>query len=373
MYVYHSRGLDDAIDWGTGYLLEWMLSIDNLFVFHRVFAVFHTPDEQKHKPLFYGIVGAIFFRMIFFMIEEFLIRHITWMHFIFGAFLIYTGIKAVGDDEDDSPKQGHVYQFLERHIYFVDQYDENGSFFCKVQVNAETGEVVPQVEPHQKRVSVATPRWPSGVKDNLSTSAKEDEEAAAFEPARSMSFPAGAISPSPMAPRSQFSFGVPPTLSPAIESTGSGGSTEVQVVERWRATRLVLVVVCLELTDLVFAVDSVSAIIAQIPDLYLAYTACVFAMLGLRALYFAIDELVKLFSLLQYGVAAILIFLGVKLIMRSWFHIPPLVVCGILLTTLAISIIASLVKDGMGGCDDDKIGGLSPRENGAHADVEIQK
>ncbi|CAJ1415919.1 unnamed protein product [Effrenium voratum] len=80
------------------------------------------------------------------------------------------------------------------------------------------------------------------------------------------------------------------------------------------ATRLVLVVLCLELTDVAFAVDSVSAIIAQIPDLFLAYTACVFAMLGLRATFFAVDELVKLFTLLPYAVSVILIFIGTKLV-----------------------------------------------------------
>merc|ERR1719330_2158038 len=97
-----------------------------------------------------------------------------------------------------------------------------------------------------------------------------------------------------------------------------------------RATRLFLVVLCLEITDMVFAVDSVSAIVAQIPDLYLAYTACVFAMLGLRATFFVVDELVKLFTLLPYAVAGILIFIGVKLVLKTWIHFPPEVVCMII-------------------------------------------
>merc|ERR1719356_797200 len=82
---------------------------------------------------------------------------------------------------------------------------------------------------------------------------------------------------------------------------------------QWRATRLFVVVLCLEATDIIFAVDSVSAIVAQIPDLFLAYTACVFAMLGLRATYFIIDELIRCFVLLKYGVGAILVFIGAKL------------------------------------------------------------
>jgi len=276
LYVFWTRGADDGFSWGTGYLLEWMLSVDNLFVFHRIFIVFKTPDEQKHKPLFYGIIGAIVFRMVFFLIEEVLLHHVTWMHLVFGLFLIYTGYKAVSmDDEDDSPEQGWLYQYLVAHINYVDRYDEEGRFFIPVEVDRDTGEVL----------------------------TARTEEQIKLDP-------------------------------------NYGGPNKVIV--QTRATRLVLVVVCLEVTDLVFAVDSVSAIVAQIPDLFLAYTACVFAMLGLRAMFFAIDELVKMFSLLAYGVAFILIFIGCKLILRSWIHIPPMIVCTILVSTLIFSVVASI-------------------------------
>merc|ERR1719284_816395 len=105
---------------------------------------------------------------------------------------------------------------------------------------------------------------------------------------------------------------------------------------------LVLVIICLELTDIIFAVDSVSAIVAQISDLYLAYTACVFAMLGLRATFFVIDELVKLFSLLKYGVALILVFIGAKLMLRGWVEFHPMMVTALLLSTLMVSMLASV-------------------------------
>merc|ERR1719230_1224845 len=88
---------------------------------------------------------------------------------------------------------------------------------------------------------------------------------------------------------------------------------------QWRATMLFLVVICLEVSDILFAVDSVSAIVAQVPDLFLAYTAAVFAMLGLRATFFIIDVLVQLFSLLKYGVAAVLVFVGFKLITARFY------------------------------------------------------
>lgn len=281
-YVFFTRGLDDAFTWGTGYVLEWMLSVDNLFVFHRIFAIFKTPDEQKHKPLFYGIIGAIFFRMVFFVVEEILLHHVTWMHLVFGAFLIYTGIQALRLDDDDSPDQHWFFQYLVKHISYVDRYDENGNFFTTPQ-------------------------------------------------------PGDAIR----------SYGE--STSPR-ECCGHGEN-------RCLATRLVLVVLCLEVTDLIFAVDSVSAIVAQIPDLFLAYTACVFAMLGLRAMFFAIDELVKMFALLAYGVAFILVFLGIKLMLGSWFHLAPRTVCVILVTTLLISIMASVVAErlhGTDGSDDEK-------------------
>merc|ERR1719271_1584164 len=112
-----------------------------------------------------------------------------------------------------------------------------------------------------------------------------------------------------------------------------------------RATMLFLVVLCLESSDILFAVDSVSAIVAQVPDLFLAYTSAVFAMLGLRAMFFIVDELVHLFQFLKYGVAAILVFIGIKLILGKLVHIPPGIVCIILFATLGLSMFISWVYD----------------------------
>merc|ERR1719335_1231557 len=112
-----------------------------------------------------------------------------------------------------------------------------------------------------------------------------------------------------------------------------------------RATMLVLVVFCLELSDMLFAVDSVSAIVAQVPDLFLAYTSAVFAMLGLRATFFIIDVLVQLFSLLKYGVAIVLVFIGVKLMVHHHYHIPPMIVCAVLVSAIAGSMVASVIAE----------------------------
>jgi len=108
---------------------------------------------------------------------------------------------------------------------------------------------------------------------------------------------------------------------------------------------LLLVVICLELSDILFAVDSVSAIVAQVNDLFLAYTSAVFAMLGLRATFFIIDVLVKLFSLLKYGLAIVLTFIGIKLCIGHYYHIPSSIVCVVLVTALLGSMLASIIQD----------------------------
>jgi len=327
-YIYSQRGLEDAFDWGTGYLLEWMLSVDNLFVFHRVFAVFGTPDEQKHKPLFWGIAGAIVFRMLFFIIEEFLMHSIWWMHIVFGLFLVYTGVKSVTIDEDeDGPENNPVFMRLQKMIPFVNRYDAGGRFFVRVPVDVKTGEVVTKAASRRQYTARGEKKGGRQISGG-SDGACGDEETRAWS--------------------GECTCLCDDTQGKIMTMYTDDGDTppvKVEVIYRTRATLLMLVVVCLEVTDVIFAVDSVSAIVAQIPDLYLAYTACVFAMLGLRAMFFVIDELVKLFSLLSYGVAAILVFIGVKLIFKSWIHIPPFVVCGILVTTLAVSMIGSVVYE----------------------------
>lgn len=292
LYIWYTRGGGDAFDWATGYLLEWMLSVDNLFVFRSIFLVFKTPDNQKHKPLFWGIVGAIVFRMVFFVVEELLLHHFSWMHVLLGAFLVYTGFKVVMiDEEEDDPSKNTVYTKIIQYLPYVDAYSPHVRFFEHVPVHPVTGKLIT---------------------NGIFTPTESEEEG------------------SPL----------PPECMP----------TETRLV----ATRLTLVTICLEVTDVIFAVDSVSAIVAQIPDLYLAYTACVFAMLGLRATFFVVDELVGLFTLLPYAVAAILVFIGVKLMLRSWFHIPPQIVCIILVSALALSIIGSIIWDrsqGKSGCE----------------------
>jgi tellurite resistance protein TerC len=293
-YIYWRFGHNQAFNWGSGYLLEWMLSFDNIFVFHLIFQVYGTPDDQKHKPLFWGICGAVFFRLVFLFIGEVMLHSMMFAHILFGGFLVYTGVQSViSDDEDEDPSKNWLVQFLSRRMPFVSYYDAKGSFFVKVPM--EGGQ-------HLINPETATYR-------NSQENAESEERG----------------------------YGTIDFAANRQENTG--------VRTEWRATMLFLVVICLEVSDILFAVDSVSAIVAQVPDLFLAYTSAVFAMLGLRAMFFIVDELVKLFQFLKYGVAAILIFIGIKLILGKLVHVPPGIVCCILFGTLATSMVASWVYE----------------------------
>lgn len=315
-WVYWYYGESQAFMWMSGYMLEWMLSFDNLFVFHLIFSVYGTPDNMKHRPLYLGIIGAVFFRLGFIFVGEYLMHALFFMHFLFGGFLVYTGVKTVtADDDDEDPSRQPLVMWLQKKLPFVSCYDDRASFFVRVPVT-ESGEAV----------------LPEGAVANFDQEAepleaKDGEEKASY----------GSVD-----------FGA--------EAQRSAGNTRSRT--QWRATMLFLVVVCLEISDLIFAVDSVSAIVAQVSDLFLAYTSAVFAMLGLRATFFIIDVLVKLFSLLKYGVAAVLVFIGIKLIVGHYYRIPPSIVCVVLVSAIALSMAASVMQEEL----TNKAQGKTPAE-----------
>merc|ERR1719454_191045 len=218
----------------------------------------------------------------------------TFMHLIFGAFLVYTGIKTVScDDEDEDPSQQPLVLWLQRHMKFVSVYAKDASFFVSVPVNDKGEAEIPEDAIEKREVSETDPL--------------NEEEGEKI---------------------------------PVVDfSRVSGPKMET------RATMLFLVVCCLEISDILFAVDSVSAIVAQVNDLFLAYTSAVFAMLGLRATFFIIDVLVKLFELLKYGVGIVLVFIGVKLCIGRYYHVPPHVVVAVLLSAIAGSMVASVIQE----------------------------
>mmetsp|Transcript_38314 Transcript_38314/g.97211 ORF Transcript_38314/g.97211 Transcript_38314/m.97211 type:complete len:430 (+) Transcript_38314:60-1349(+) len=301
-WVYMYYGRSQAFMWMSGYMLEWMLSFDNLFVFHMIFSVYSTPDHLKHRPLYLGICGAVVFRLVFIFVGEYLMHAMFFMHFVFGAFLIWTGVKtATADEEDEDPSKHPLVQWLQSKVPFISAYDSEGRFFVRVRLD-ENGEAI----------------MPEGVVKRREGC---PEEGGSFAEGASAGY--GAV---------EFK---------AEHVDRAEGKTQL------RATMLFLVLLCLEVSDLLFAVDSVSAVVAQVNDLFLAYTSAVFAMLGLRAMFFIIDELAKVFSLLKYGVAAVLVFVGAKLIVSHVWHIPPSFVCLVLVSSIGLSMAASVVKDMM--------------------------
>eukprot|EP00930_Biecheleria_cincta_P066505 TRINITY_DN5263_c0_g1_i1.p1 TRINITY_DN5263_c0_g1~~TRINITY_DN5263_c0_g1_i1.p1 ORF type:complete len:449 (+),score=104.74 TRINITY_DN5263_c0_g1_i1:89-1435(+) len=311
-WVWMYYGKEEAFMWMSGYMLEWMLSFDNLFVFHLIFSVYGTPEHLKHRPLYLGICGAVFFRLMFIFIGEYLMHTMFLMHFIFGAFLVYTGIKTISaDDDDEDPSQNSLVQWLQAQVPFISFYDKSGAFFVKVPVD-EAGQVI--VQEDSNLVAPSSPG--NGGSDSES-----------------------------------IDNGMMKLQSNTVAGYGTIDGKKLAAVtpqgQQWqlRATMLFLVVCCLEISDMIFAVDSVSAIVAQVNDLFLAYTSAVFAMLGLRATFFVIDVLVHMFSLLKYGVAMVLVFIGIKLCISHVYTIPPGIVVLVLLLAIGGSMVASVVAE----------------------------
>jgi len=314
-WVFLYYGHHAAAMWMSGYMLEWMLSFDNLFVFHLIFTVYGTPEHLKHRPLYLGICGAVFFRLAFIFIGEYLMHTMVLTHFVFGGFLVYTGINTVmADDDDDDPSQNALVQWLQAKFPFLQFYDQSGAFFVRVPVD-ESGQVI-----MQQTSGLVPPSTPSN--------ANEEEP----------------LESGPLALEQESgSYGT--VDAPNIVHIKTGSKLAEGTKYQTRATMLFLVVCCLEISDMIFAVDSVSAIVAQVNDLFLAYTSAVFAMLGLRATFFIIDVLVHMFSLLKYGVAAVLVFIGVKLCLSHIYPISPHVVVLFLFLAIGGSMMASVVAE----------------------------
>jgi tellurite resistance protein TerC len=239
-------GVDKGIEYYTGYLIEKSLSVDNVFVFALIFGAFAVPPQYQHRVLFWGVVGALAMRLVMIIAGAALIEAYQWILYLFGAFLIFTGIRmglSHGKPEKD-PSQNAVVKFARRRLPFTDTYDGQ-KFFTRVNA---------------KRV----------------------------------------------------------------------------------ATPLLLVLISVEITDLIFAVDSIPAIFAVTRDPFIVYTSNAFAILGLRALYFLLADLKNRFRYLKLGLAAILVFVGVKLtVVNLGIKIDPILSLVVVGTILAISIYAS--------------------------------
>jgi tellurite resistance protein TerC len=245
--VWKFLGPQPGVEFLTGYLIEKSLSVDNIFVIALLFAYFKVPDQYQHRVLFWGILGALVMRAAFILAGAALLERFHWIIYLFGAFLVLTGIKmAFAPEQGLEPEKNPVVRLVRRLMPVTSDF-RGANFFVR-----------------------------------------------------------------------------------------EGG--------RLAATPLFLVLVMVEFTDLVFAVDSIPAIFAVTRDPFLVYTSNVFAILGLRSLYFLLAGVMHKFQYLKLGLAAILVFVGAKMALVGWVKIPSGISLGVIASILALAIAASLWK-----------------------------
>ncbi|HEY1269587.1 MAG TPA: TerC family protein [Candidatus Binatia bacterium] len=243
--IYHFWGSEKALEFLAGYLIEKSLSVDNIFVFLMIFSYFDVPARYQHRVLFWGILGALVMRAIFIAAGAALLSAFHWIIYVFGGFLIITGIKMLfAGDEKLEPEKNPAVRLLRRIMHVTSDY-------------------------HGQRFTV-----------------RRDG--------------------------------------------------------RLYATPLLLVLVVVETTDVIFAVDSIPAIFAVTMDPFIVYTSNVFAILGLRALYFLLAGIMHMFRYLKVGLAFVLCFVGIKMLLVDLYKIPIGVSLGIVAGILAVSILFSL-------------------------------
>jgi tellurite resistance protein TerC len=227
-FANHELALTKTKEFFTGYLIELSLSIDNLFVFLLIFGYFKVPKKYQHRALFWGIFMALVLRMVMIFAGAEIVERFHWILYFFGAFLVYTGIKMLSDDEDFNPEESWIVRFTTRFVRISKHYDGE-KFFVNID-GKRTG------------------------------------------------------------------------------------------------TLLLLVLIVINVADLVFAVDSIPAIFGITTDKFIVYTSNIFAILGLRTFYFLLVEMAEKFHLLKYGLAFVLSFIGVKMLL-------PLIAEGLILVT----------------------------------------
>lgn len=234
-----------ALEFVTGYLIEQSLSVDNLFVFLIIFRYFAVPRNYQHQVLWWGVMGALVMRGIFIVVGIKLLNAFTWLVYVFGAILIYSGIKLFQENESEiEPEKNLVLRVMHKFFPLTANY-EGDRFFVTRQ----------------------------GIR---------------------------------------------------------------------YATPLAVVLVMVETTDLLFATDSIPAVLAITREPFIVYTSNVFAILGLRSLYFALAGMIEVFHFLHYGLSVILIFIGFKMLTSRYLHIPIGIALGAVAGVLFISIVLSL-------------------------------
>jgi tellurite resistance protein TerC len=249
--LYFVAGREPALAFLTGYVIEKALSVDNIFVFVLIFSYFQVPAKYQHRVLFWGIIGALVMRGAMIAAGAWLVQEFHWVLYVFGAFLVVTGIRMASHEEKDlDPESNFVIRLLMRFTSVTAQYD--GQKFFTTRTDA-----------------------------------------------------AGRI--------------------------------------RRVATPLMVALVMVETTDLIFAVDSIPAIFAVTTDPFLVYSSNIFAILGLRALYFLLAGIIHRFHFLKLGLSAVLVFVGIKMLIADFYKIPIAISLLVIVATLGISVAASLI------------------------------
>jgi tellurite resistance protein TerC len=248
IYLYDETGAEGAIEYFSAYLTEYALSVDNIFVILLILKYFKVNEAYYHRILFWGILGAIVFRAIFIFVGALLIHKFSWILYIFGVFLIYSGIRIYFEDGDEKiePEKNPILKFCRRYL--------------------------------------------------------------------------------------------------PISGVEHGGKFMVREEGKLLFTPLFLVIVLIETTDLIFAVDSIPAAFAITQNPFLIYTSNIFAVMGLRAMFFLLAGIIDKFYLLQKGLSIILFFIGAKMLLEIW-HIDVNVYLSftVIIATLTLSIIFSVL------------------------------
>lgn len=248
-FLWFENGQEDAVQFLSAYLLEKSLSVDNIFVFIIIFNFFKVSEKNYSRVLFMGVMMAIVFRIVFIALGSELVARFSWIMYLFGAFLVYTGFKLLthSEEEEFNPKQNWAYRFMTKYLRTTDE-EPNGRYVIY-----------------------------------------------------------------------------------------HGGKAYL--------TSLAMVVVMLGLIDIVFAVDSIPAVFSIIPDpekKLLIYSSNIFAVLGLRSLFFMLKGAAAKFDYLQQGIAIVLLFIGLKMLIVKWIHIPVWVSLMVIVTFITGSILYSI-------------------------------
>jgi len=245
--IYHWFGSERALEFLSGYVIEKALSVDNIFVFIVIFSVFAVPAKLQHRVLLWGILSALVLRAIFVLLGAALLSRFHWLGYVFGAFLVFTGIKLLVQREGQvDPRHNPLFKLFRRVMPSVDEFHD-------------------------------------------------------------------------------------------------GHYTVVQAGKRY-ATPLLLVLIAIETTDIVFAMDSIPAIFAVTLDPFIVFTSNIFAVLGLRSLYFALSGMMDKFHYLKFGLALVLMFVGAKMLLAGVYKIPIWASLSVIAALLAGSVIASLLR-----------------------------